>query len=215
MQRSLRYIYQEIILYAGRKGMWISVCLFFIIACLSFPFTLHEAPASYVWHGVLWLLFLITPALSAATLFSEDKSSGRLERSLPAYGGVAVFTAKWIVCWILYALPSALAAPCVAYMTGAPFPDIHTSLCLFLSAGAISSLLCTFCGAISVGGGHQSTAGAVLVMPLYVPLWIFGAMGSAAPEQSADAFILFGACLLLFTPICVWIGSLLLRESIS
>lgn len=213
MNAAPRFIAAELGLHAKRAGAWKAVFFFFLSACALFPFTLAEPPGARVIQGVIWLLFLAAPALAASHAFDEEKRSGRLERHLTHTGALLPFLAKICVFWLLFFWPAALAGPALAAAAGAPFPSYGAATALFLCAGAAAAALCAFCGALAAGGGAQGAQGAVLLMPLFAPLWIFGTAGAADPSKTADAFTVIAAFFLLTAPLCALLGAHLLRQA--
>jgi len=174
----LEIIKREWLLAVRRKGDVLSLLVFFVIVVSLFPFgvgpeleTLREIAS-----GVVWVAALLATMLSLSRLFANDYADGALEQLLlmpqpPALIVLAKITAHWL----LTGLPLALVAPLLGLqygLSGAP-------LLVMSAAIAIGSPALSAIGAIGAaltlglrGGGVLLS---LLVLPLFVPILIFGA----------------------------------------
>ena len=182
-----------------RSGDTLQPLGFFLVVTTLFPLALDPqlsllrdiAPAA------LWVGALLSSLLALDLLFREDAQDGTLEQlalcGLPFQG---LLLAKTAVHWLLTGLPLVLVAPLAASALGAPYqamPGILAALLLGTSALSLSG---------AVGAGltmsikRNGSLLALLVLPLAVPVLIFGARATAlaiAGEPLAAPLYLLGA----------------------
>jgi heme exporter protein B len=177
--------------------------LFYVIVVSLFP--LATSPSRDVLAtlgpGVIWTAALLASLLSLARLFASDFRDGTLEqialskRPLPA-----LVSGKMAAHWLTTGLPVALLAPLLGAQYGLDAPVLGMLAASLLIGTPILSLLGGVGAALTLGARGGASLLALLVLPLYVPVLIFGAGAvdavragvSAAPQLS-----LLGAGLLI------------------
>jgi heme exporter protein B len=174
----LDLIRRELLLAVRRRGDVLSLLVFFVIVVSLFPFgvgpeleTLREIAA-----GVVWVAALLATMLSLSRLFANDYQDGALEQLLllPQPAALMVL-AKIAAHWLLTGLPLALVAPLLGLQYGLTGEALAVmTLAIALGSPALSAI-----GAIGAaltlglrGGGVLLS---LLVLPLFVPMLIFGA----------------------------------------
>lgn len=174
----LDLIRRELLLAVRRRGDVLSLLVFFVIVVSLFPFgvgpeleTLREIAA-----GVVWVAALLATMLSLSRLFANDYQDGALEQLLllPQPAALMVL-AKIAAHWLLTGLPLALVAPLLGLQYGLTGEALAVmTLAIALGSPALSAI-----GAIGAaltlglrGGGVLLS---LLVLPLFVPVLIFGA----------------------------------------
>jgi heme exporter protein B len=137
--------------------------------------------------GVMWLALLLAVLLTSERVFQQDHEDGTLDvlhtLALPLE---FVSLAKALAHWLSVGLPLSLAAPLLGV-----FINIETSamprLWLSMVLGSLSlSLLCCIGGAITAGLRRGGLLVALLVLPLYMPVLIFGVSANVAALTPAD-----------------------------
>ncbi len=161
-----------------RQADIVSVLFFFIIVASLFPLGIGPEPQllKKLAPGVLWVGALLATMLSLPRLFAEDYRDGTLEQLVlaPQPLGLTVI-GKVIAHWLVSGLPLALLAP----VLGLQF-DLDTDALLVLTVSLlIGTPALSGIGAIGAaltlglrGGGVLVS---LLVLPLYIPVLIFGA----------------------------------------
>ena len=140
---------------------------FFVVVVSLFPLALSPKPAllALVAPGAVWVAALLAVMLSLDGLFRRDQESGALDLLLTApVVSVVPVAAKLLAHWLLTGLPLALIAPLLGYMLQLPVLGTPT----LTVVGAIGA-------ALTVGLNRGGILLAVLVLPLYVPVLVFGA----------------------------------------
>ncbi|MFC7301150.1 heme exporter protein CcmB [Cognatiluteimonas weifangensis] len=186
-----------------RRGDALQPALFALLVVVLFALALGaEAQAlARAAAAVLWLAVLLAGLLALDTLFRGDAEDGSLEQWM-----LAPVPLAWLVLvrtgmhWASTALPLLLATPFLAellHLPRAQLPVLLTSLAL---GTPLLSLLGAVVAALTVGMRRSGILVALLALPLYVPVLVFGAGSVAAAAQGLDptgALLLLGAGLAL------------------
>lgn len=167
------------LLLAGRHpGDWINPLVFFLIAITLVPLGVGpEAELLAVLApGILWVMALLATLLSLDGLFRSDFDDGALEQCLvsPSLLYLTVL-AKVLAHWLVTGLPLTLMSPLLGLMLALPEGG-YGVLCLSLMIGTITmSLIGSVGAALTVSLRRGGLLLSLIVMPLYVPVLIFGA----------------------------------------
>ncbi|HEX9489256.1 MAG TPA: heme exporter protein CcmB [Stellaceae bacterium] len=186
------------------------VVAFFVLTVILFPFGVGpEAELlARIAAGILWVTALLAALLSLERLFQADWEDGSLEAlALMPLPLEAQVLAKCLAHWLVAGLPLIVIAPLLAlllHLDRAGYPALLLSLLL----GTPSlSLIGAVGAALSLGARRGGVLLSLLVLPLYIPVLIFGV---AAIEAAIGGFgarphlLLLGALLagaLVLTPI--------------
>jgi len=191
--------------------------VFFILVVALFP--LGVSPEASILAptaaGIVWVAAMLATLLSLELMFKLDHEDGSLEQLLLApYPGWSLVLAKVLVHWLISGLPLVLLSPLIASMLFLPLHALPT-LMLSLLIGTPTLSLFGAIGAALVtgvrGGGMLLT---ILILPLYVPVIIFGAASVAAAVQGMpiDGYIaILGAMLVFALMITPWASSAALK----
>ncbi|QPC42325.1 heme exporter protein CcmB [Kaustia mangrovi] len=139
--------------------------------------------------GMLWIALLLSVLLSADRIFQADYEDGSLElMSLGLLPLELVVLAKALAHWVTTVLPLAIAAPVLGLLL-----NLHPSLFLTLGAAMIAgsaalSLLAAVGAAVTVGLRRGGLIVSILILPLYVPVLVFGLSATAGATVTADMF---------------------------
>lgn len=160
------------------KGEMINPLVFFLIAISMIPLGLapEKALLMRIAPGILWVMALLATLLSLDNLFRSDFDDGTLEQLLisphPLYWSVL---AKVLAYWLATGLPLMLLSPLLGVMLSLP-SSAFIALCSSLLLGtAAMSLIGAVGAALTVGLRKGGLLISLIVMPLYVPILIFGA----------------------------------------
>jgi heme exporter protein B len=165
--------------------------------------------------GLMWLSLLLAILLTAERIFQQDHEDGTLD----AFATIAlplefVTLAKALAHWLTVGLPLAVMAPFVGILI-----NIETSvvprLLLAMLLGSLSlSLLAAIGGAITAGLRRGGLLVALLVLPLYVPVLVFGlsaTQAAASPDGGASALLVLLAITLVALVVQPWASAAALR----
>ena len=161
-----------------RRADVLSTLFFFVIVVSLFP--LGIGPETQLLRsiapGVVWVAALLASMLSLSRVFSNDYQDGTLEQMLltpqPLY---LVVTGKILAQWLVSEVPLVLIAPLVGVQFGLA-PDTLFVLFVSLLIGTpILSFIGSIGAALTIGLRGGGVLVALLVLPLYIPVLIFGA----------------------------------------
>jgi heme exporter protein B len=159
--------------------------LFYLIVVSLFPLaTSPERPLLVtIGPGVAWVAALLACLLSLPRLFSADFADGTLEQiAVSPYPLPALVSGKILAHWLTTGLPVVVLAPLAGLAYQLP-ADSLTVLALGLLIGTpILSLLGAIGAALTLGLRGGGGLLALLVLPLYAPVLVFGAGAVAAVE---------------------------------
>ncbi len=125
--------------------------------------------------GMLWLLVLIANLLSLDSTFRRDFESGLLEQIfVSAEVPFLILFLKVLMQWMITGLLISLLSPILALLMGVP-SGLLASTCVALLIGTPTlSFLGAIGASLTVGMGRGGVLLALLVLPLYIPVLIFG-----------------------------------------
>jgi heme exporter protein B len=204
----------------GRADV-LSTLFFFVIVVSLFP--LGIGPETQLLRsiapGVVWVAALLASMLSLNRVFSNDYYDGTLEQLLltpqPLY---LVVLGKVLAHWLVSEVPLVLIAPLVGIQFGLA-PD--TLLVLFVSlliGTPILSLIGSIGAALTLGLRGGGVLVALLVLPLYIPVLIFGAGAVDSTIIGIDPMAniyLLAALLVLASVFAPWATASALRISLE
>jgi heme exporter protein B len=180
-----------------RRGDALQPALFALLVVVLFALAMggEAQTLATIAAPVLWLASLLAGLLALDTLFRGDAEDGSLEQWLLAPVPLAWLVAvRVLVHWATTALPLLVVTPLLAELLHLP----HRQLPLLLTSLALGTPLLSLLGAVvaalTVGMRRSGILVALLALPLYVPVLVFGAGSVAAAAQGLDPS---GALLLL------------------
>jgi heme exporter protein B len=194
---------RDLLLAFRRRSDVATTLFFFLIVSSLFPLGIGPEPAvlSSIASGVLWVAALLAGMLSLTRLFAVDFIDGSLEQMLLAPQPLALLvTAKILAHWIVCGLPVVLLAPIIGLQYALPNDVLLVLVFALLLGTPALSLIGAIGAALTLGVRGSGLLIALLVLPLYIPVLIFGAGAVAATQHgmSAQAHLsLLGACSLL------------------
>jgi heme exporter protein B len=151
--------------------------LFFAIVVALFPLGLGPAPQTLaeIAPGVLWITALLAILLTSDTVFRSDFDDGSLEQLLLAPQPLFVSVLAYIAAhWLLSGALLALVSPVFALMLNLAPAAMGVLLVSLLLGSAVMSLLGGVGAALTVGLKRGGMLISLLILPLYMPVLIFG-----------------------------------------
>ena len=173
-----------------RRGDALQPALFALLTVVLFALGLGGDAKSLapVASAVLWLAVLLAGLLALDNLFRGDAEDGSLEQwmlaPVPLWWLVLVRT---LMHWLTTALPVIVAVPVLGELLHLPHAQLPVLLASLLLGTPILSLLGAVVAALTVGMRRSGILVALLALPLYVPVLVFGAGSVAAAAQGLDA----------------------------
>ena len=202
MWRALRGVFSRDLALAWRqRSDVLSTLVFFVMVVSLFPLGLGPEPSTLrsIAPGVLWVAAMLASMISLARLFAGDHADGTLEQLLLAPQPLTYLVlAKITAHWVASGLPLTLMAPLLGVqfdMAGADIAVLTASLAV---GTPVLSLVGAVGAALTVGLRGAGVLVPLLVLPLCIPVLIFGtgAVDAAATGAGAGAhFSILGAML--------------------
>jgi heme exporter protein B len=152
--------------------------LFYVIVVSLFPLatTPERTLLATMGPGVLWVAALLASLLSLPRLFAGDYADGTLEQiALSPYPLGALVSGKILAHWLTTGLPVALLAPLLGVQYAMDGESLVVLTAALLIGTPILSLLGAIGAALTLGLRAGGSLLALLILPLYVPVLIFGA----------------------------------------
>ncbi|AZM94824.1 heme exporter protein CcmB [Vreelandella venusta] len=212
---------RDLTLLLRRRGEVLNPLVFFALVITLFPIGISPDPQllAEIAPGLLWVAALLAALLSLDSLFRSDYDDGSLEQLLLAPQPLAALSlAKVAVHWLLTGLPLALMAPILGIMLALPAGS-YMVLALSLALGTASlSLIGAIGAALTVGLARGGVLLSLLVLPLYIPVLIFGAGAVQAAilgDGIAAHLAILGALLAISLMLAPWAIAASLRISIN
>ena len=182
-----------------RRGDALNPLLFAIIVVALFPFAL--GPEALILEriaaGTIFGAVLLASLLSLDSLFRSDLDDGSLEQLVLSPHPLSLLLAcKIAIHWLTTAVPLIAAAPLLAMLLHLPDSVLPVLLAALALATPLLSLIGAICVALTVALRRSGMLLTLLVLPLIVPVLIFGAGACNAAQLSLP----YGAPLL-------WLGA--------
>ena|SRR5271166_4631694 len=197
-------IHRELCLSFRRPEQLLQPLVFFLIVTTLFPLglSLQLSMLRDMAPGVLWVAALLASLLSLDSLFKSDADDGTLEQlALSGQSLTVIVMAKTFAHWLVSGAALVLVSPVVAMALGIPVTAFGTML-LSLGLGTITlSWLGAIGAGLTVGLRRGNVLLSLIVLPLAIPLLIFGAGATdrAVSGTSAAGALYFLASLCVFT----------------
>jgi heme exporter protein B len=194
---------RDITLAFRHPGETMLVIAFFVLVAALFPLGVGAEPQLLlrIGPGVIWVCALLAAFLSLPALFAADHADGSLEQMLlsphPMPGWVC---GKIAAHWIASGLPLTVLSPLLGLQYGLAGETLGVLACALLLGTPVLSLLGAACSALTLGARGGGMLLALLALPLFVPVLIFGAGAAEAQASGLSAaphLSLLGAGLIL------------------
>lgn len=196
IERDLRLAYR-------RRGELVTPVIFFVIVTALFPLALSPEPALLrsLAPGVIWVAALLAGLIGQDSLFKSDYEDGSLELML-----LSPIPLEWMVLlrvfthWLVTGLPLVILSSLMALLLNYPTNAMGVLVMSLLLGTPVLSFLGAVGAGLTVGLRRGGMLLPILVLPLSVPVLIFGAAaaGRAALGDPAAAPLYFlGAMLVL------------------
>lgn len=214
-------IRRDTLLAFRRRSDVLSTLFFFLMVASLFP--LGVGPERDLLRtmapGVLWVGALLASMLSLGRLFVLDHADGTLEQLLLSPEPLSVIVAaKVLAHWLVSGLPLVALAPVLALQFDLPGDAIVVLVASLLLGTPVLSLIGAIGAALTLGLRGGGVLIALLVLPLYIPVLIFGAgaVGAQASGLGSGAHLQLLAGLLAASAVLSpWAAATALRVAID
>lgn len=214
-------IYRDLLLAFRRRADIVTTLFFFIIVVSLFPLGVGADPGLLrtLAPGILWVSALLASMLALGRLFALDYADGTLEQMLLSSEPVSMIViGKVVAHWLVSGLPLVLLAPVLALQFDLPAESIEVLFASLLLGTPVLSLIGAIGAALTLGVRGGGALISLLVLPLYIPVLIFGAgaVGAQASGVGASAYLLLlGGALAAAAALTPWATSAALRIALE
>jgi heme exporter protein B len=214
-------IHRDLLLVMRRKSEVLTALFFFVVVTSLFPLGIG-ADASLlrkIAPGVLWVAALLSTLLGLHRMFAADYQDGALEQlALAPQPMVILVTGKIIAHWMVCGLPLVLLAPLIGIQFDLDTSSLYILMLSLLLGTPVLSLLGSVGAALTLGVRGGSILMSLLILPLYIPVLIFGAGAVYANSVGLDTsghFSLLGALLILALAFIPWVSAAAVKIAIE
>lgn len=198
----------------GRRGATLLPVLFFIAVAMLYPFAVGPAPEllARTGGGVIWVAALLAAILPLERLLAPDVERGFFDQL--ALRGIAeelVVAVRLIAHWLSFGPPLMLAAVPAAALLGLDGERLQTVELGLLAGTPGLAAIGLIIAAMTVGLRGGAALGGLLVIPLAVPLLVFGA--GALSTGGGAGLALTAAISLLLVAIAPFAGGAAIRAA--
>jgi heme exporter protein B len=221
MSALLAMIHRDLLLVMRRKSEVLTVLFFFIVVTSLFPLGIGADPALLrkIAPGVIWVAALLSTLLGLHRMFVTDDADGTLEQIvLSPQPLVLLITGKIIAHWIVCGLPLVILAPIIGIQFDLDLSSLLILMLTLLLGTPVLSLLGSIGAALTLGVRGGSVLMSLLILPLYIPVLIFGAgavYASSVGLDSSGYFSLLGALLILALAFVPWVSAAAVKIAIE
>ncbi|MEO7782626.1 heme exporter protein CcmB [Nitrosomonas supralitoralis] len=214
-------IKRDLLLAMRRQSDVLTTLFFFIIVVSLFP--LSVGPEMNMLRtmapGVVWVAALLASMLSLGRMFSNDYLDGTLEQMLLSPQSLSLLVlGKSFAHWLVTGVPLVLMAPVLGIQYDLPTDALLVLTSALLLGTPVLSLIGAIGAALTLGLRGGGVLVSLLVLPLYIPVLIFGAGAVEANMAGVefDAHLsLIGAFLLVSIVFAPWAAAASLRVSLE
>ena len=171
-------IQRDLMIAWRRRSAVLITLLFFVLIASLFPLGIgpEQKTLQLIAPGVVWVSALLASLLALQQLFDTDHQDGSLEQLLLAPQSLPLLVAgKIIAHWVVTGLPLVLISPLLGMQYHLSGDALWVMLYALLLGTPTLSLLGAIGAGLTLGLGSGGVMLALLILPLYIPILIFGA----------------------------------------
>ena len=204
-----------------RRADTLNLLGFFVLACLMVPFAVGPKTdwLARLGPGIIWVMALLAQLTALPMLFANDHQDGSLEHMLASgRSATALVAGKLLAVWLVSALPLIVITPVMALALSVDLPRTGLLVLTLLLGTPTLLVLGAIGAALTLGVRAGAALVALLCLPLYVPVLIFGAgaVDMVTAGLSPDAHLaLLAAGMVLVTWGGPYLVALALRTSLE
>ena len=176
---------RDLTLALRHPGETLLVLAFFVLVASLFPLGIGADPQllTRIGPGVIWVCALLAAFLSLPALFASDYADCTLDQmTLSPHPMPSWVCGKIAAHWVVTGLPLTVLSPLLGLQFGLAADTLPILLAALVLGTPILSLLGAACSALTLGARGGGVLLALIALPLFVPVLIFGA---GAAEMAA------------------------------
>lgn len=197
------------------------VVAFFIIVVTLFPLGVgpEQNMLSRISVGVIWVAALLSCLLSLDRIFQADYEDGTLDQyALGPLSLELVVISKALAHWVTTSLPLIVISPLLGILMNMDDRAFLPLIYAMLAGSPALSLIGTIGASLTVSLKRGSVLLSLLILPLYVPVLIFGVMAVEASVLGTGGnapLLILGAITLFSLAITPWAAAAAARLALD
>jgi heme exporter protein B len=217
----LSVVERDLVLALRRRSDVLTTFFFFIIVVSLFPLGVGPEPDTLriIAPGVVWVAALLASMLALARLFAGDYADGTLEQlALSPQPLLVLALGKILAHWLVTGVPLVLIAPVLGLQFDLPVQALLVMTLGLLLGTPVLSMIGAVGAALTLGVRGAGGLLALLVLPLYIPVLIFGAgaVSASAAGMSVNGHLsLLGAFFLIALVFAPWATATAIRIALE
>lgn len=179
---------RDTLLALRRRSDFFNPLAFFLMVCSLFPLGMGPDPKQLaaLAPAILWVVALLSCLLASDTLFRSDFDDGSLEQMLLSPVSLYIqVLAKSLAHWLLTGFALTLLSPVLALLLQLPSQGMWALILSMAMGTATLSFIGAIGAALTVGLRKGGLLLSLIILPLYVPVLIFGV---SAVQAAVDGF---------------------------
>ena len=178
MNAMLAILQRDLLVVMRRKSEVLAALFFFVIVSSLFPLGIGPEPSLLrkIAPGVLWVGALLATMLGLHRMFAADMADGTLEQmAISPTPLVVLVIGKITAHWLVSGLPLVLIAPVLGLQFDLDAGALGVLMLALLLGTPVLSLIGAIGAALTLGVRGGGVLLSLLVLPLFIPVLIFGA----------------------------------------
>lgn len=207
---------RDLLLASRSGGSVLTVVLFFALVVAFMPFAVgpDRALLAQIGPGIVWIGALLALLIGIERLFAADHDDGSLGlMRLAPISLEAIALAKLVAHWLVTALPLIIVTPLLALLFDLDTASVLRLMLTLLIGTPALTAFSTIGAALTVTLGRGGLLAPVIILPLSVPVIIFGVAASAESATAGAALLYLAAFTLLSLVIAPFAAALALKSA--
>lgn len=212
---------RDVLLAMRRRADVLTTLIFFVMVVSLFPLGIgpEQDVLRKIAPGVVWVAALLASMLSLGRMFSADYLDGTLEQMLLVPQPLSILAlGKILAHWMLSGFPLVLIAPVLGLQFDMSAQGLWVLIAALLLGTPVLSMIGAIGAALTLGLRGGGVLVSLLVLPLCIPVLIFGAGAVEAVNNGmspASHLSLLGALLMMSLVFAPWVTAQALRISME
>lgn len=185
-----RQFAREYLLNCRQPRLIINSSLFFLMVLVFFPLTMTSdiTLMRTVAPGLVWIAVLFAMFLSADRLFKQDYDDGIIEQWLASGLPISIMVlAKILVHWLVNLVPILIFCPIISLLFSLSLHETYILILSLICGTPAIIFLCGLAAAFSVDIQQNGVLIPLILLPLTIPIMIFGSGALIVTMQGLDA----------------------------
>ncbi len=197
-------IMKDLKIYSRTINDFMNMIVFMISIIILFPIAMGPAPEklAFASNAIVWIALIISIIPTIEKIYMNDFKSGWLEQFYysPLILEIIILI-KCFIFWFFLIIPITFFVPIFSILLSVEIKIIYWNLVIFLIGSLSFCLIGSICSSLTLGSKSVSLISPLLILPLTIPIFIFGIGVIDAVKSNYDPFpnlfLLITICLLM------------------